>query len=786
MPKIIGFGLESVVSYEEAHIEVTPGITYVRGLNYDADPANPTSNGAGKSVLFSVIPNIRYSAVPTATKQRRQRKAILRNKKSMAYMIYQQADGGPEYEIVQRAGGYSIFENSEDTQIKGIPGAEKFIAEKFPMSELAFYTYTFVSTLRPHQFRPATDADRLTRFVELNKLDQYEKLQTYFSTMAAAIKTAEVEASTLGRQRLEVLESLKSVDDSVTEDVYSDAKANVDSIDAEVKSLETEKYEALKFDNSLGALERVEHDLDKLRAKYPYKKSPDKMYDELKGLRRLAQEWSEYEVAFAQYTKNVSRVKSDLKAVERPKKEAQYYKDKKSAAIKALEKIEDKLDRCQEKQQKYEQVLETIDALKARLKDLPDVGASDNFESEIADCITALGLKKLLDHDHDDDSRCPTCLSPVDLDNVRKTVKSAEKRLPELRQKQKAVEVSKDLKVAKVNLSSLTDLSKTIADLKTQQKQEEQVQKEAEFALGILDKIKDLERQMARFEKPDQPDQPKPDLDLRTLEKHIDLCAEIQKQLKAKTTILSASKEVNMTRIFGPQAVAEERRKLAERIKDLDRKIKKVSETKSRYVSCIEKYKQAKHSKALFGKQLTSIDSKLAALEPEIKRKRIVDALVKAYGKKGLRSFAANERAKLLEDNLNHYRDLIFFEPFIFKVVASETGLSILVDRNNGKDSAVSDVRELSGAESNCFDLLFTMSQLALTPAQERLNILILDEPTSHMCEVSRELFNTRFLPAIKEMVSSIFVITPHKDDTMPDAREWLIEKRNGVSCLKT
>jgi energy-coupling factor transporter ATP-binding protein EcfA2 len=96
----------------------------------------------------------------------------------------------------------------------------------------------------------------------------------------------------------------------------------------------------------------------------------------------------------------------------------------------------------------------------------------------------------------------------------------------------------------------------------------------------------------------------------------------------------------------------------------------------------------------------------------------------------------------------------------------------------------VSDVRNLSGAESNSFQLLCLISLLPLLPDNERVNLVILDEPTSHQDVVSRELFHTRYIPVLREVVPSVYVVDNHRDPLPKDAKEWVVQKQGGVSSL--
>lgn len=77
-------------------------------------------------------------------------------------------------------------------------------------------------------------------------------------------------------------------------------------------------------------------------------------------------------------------------------------------------------------------------------------------------------------------------------------------------------------------------------------------------------------------------------------------------------------------------------------------------------------------------------------------------------------------------------------------------------------------------SESNSFQLLCLISLLPLLPDNERVNFVVLGEPTSHMCPVSRSIFNERFLPVLKgcQIVPSVFVISPHSDDICPNSKQ--------------
>ncbi len=170
----------------------------------------------------------------------------------------------------------------------------------------------------------------------------------------------------------------------------------------------------------------------------------------------------------------------------------------------------------------------------------------------------------------------------------------------------------------------------------------------------------------------------------------------------------------------------------------------------------------------------------MSAIQADIGNKQILEALVNAYGPKGLKIRAIKNICSMLEANFNVYSQYIYNEDFKFKITVEPTG--ILVDVDRGRDF-VSDVRMLSGAESDCFKLMFLTSLLPLMPSERRTNLLILDEPDSHMDPVVREKFIHDFLPQLQTVVPHIIVITPN-DDSYDGAEEWIVTKDGKKSEL--
>ncbi|MNQ53390.1 hypothetical protein D3C85_674280 [compost metagenome] len=170
---------------------------------------------------------------------------------------------------------------------------------------------------------------------------------------------------------------------------------------------------------------------------------------------------------------------------------------------------------------------------------------------------------------------------------------------------------------------------------------------------------------------------------------------------------------------------------------------------------------------------------KLELIKPIIAQRDMFKSLEKGYSAKGLKITAANGVLFQIEQLMNRYSNLIFAEPFKFSLFAKEDGVHCRVDRGNGKES---DVRLLSGAESDCFRLLWMWVMLVMVEDDRRTNFCVLDEPDSHMDETTRSLFVERFIPALRTLVPHVFLVTPLSKHLYSECHYITVTKKNGVS----
>jgi DNA repair exonuclease SbcCD ATPase subunit len=801
MVEIESISLSNVLYFKSVETSlVENNLTFVRGRNLDADPGNPTGNGAGKSSLLSTIPTIAFAAPPTVQKKRGGKKEVL-SKKSRQSMVIK-AEDGHRYRIEQGLSKYTIFKQVKkkgkkpdwvDLQVRTTPLAEKMIRKLFPLDELEFYTYCYVSSQRPSPFQSDTDINRLNHLSQMFKLDKYDDLKSYFQNKLKTIAKNKAKLQVLEASRLNLKAKAESAESQLDTKAVDRAKTRHEALTKELEVLTKQEFELSALISKLNTLASIEKSLDKLRKEYKAKEHPKVLLGMLKEQRSLISKYERYTESLAEYNKSVDKIKAKIKALSArsedldtlliERTDLEYKKAQVGQAIKELETYASEVKDLESELVRIKVFLEDSGVPKKEFKAI----RSTDYRSQLETCKTTIRLKPLLErHKHEpNNSNCPTCLSPLNLERIRSAVKAAEKQIPYLTKRiqcQKAIarqeEVQAELdgrlakqfgeagraklRKAKVRYSSLES---QITDL--------------DLDIEKNKRRSELEAALKSIEKPKKVDTPGTEMSVAEADSLIDLCTEILKNLEAKAKLLENNED-----LVSCKTVKSVLRKLDTTKEDLESVSKSISVKRTKcgeLASFLDKMLTRKSEIDLYRAELKQVEKDIKALKPSIEDEKILEALVRAYSNKGLKANAANEICGLLESNLNHHRHLILAEPFTFIVSASETGVSIKVDRGNGM---VSDVRTLSGSESDGFKLLWMLSTLCLVPNSRRLNLCILDEPDSHMDDVSKAKFRDVFLPVLREIIPHVFVITQKSDFYLEGSKTWYVTKEKGVSSL--
>ena len=776
-----GFDIRDITPFKDVSVDISAGVTYITGVNLDSDRSRPTTNGAGKTRLFSVLPVLFYQSTPLGVRKN-DKSNVLRKKTSQIIVEIQPTNDGPVYEVSQKANKVVIHKDGEDQQIRTLPLANEYIRKNiFQLSETEFYLTVYLTTQKNHLLQNATDSNRLQTLIDLFQVDQYSILHQYFSAKASAIKDFEIKLSVLEERRQELRRKLKKVGASDSgEDLAKEAKAKLTKLTTQEKKLREEKFVLVKELEQLEGLLRVEERLDKLRARYTYKTPVVETLRWLKEQRKAERLWATYRSETKTYESSVASIKSKLDYLPVVDDTSASLKKKLARLTEEHDSLSELISELNKKKKQHIALSDTIVELSDEIGDAEI--CTDDLSEDIATCKATLKLRSLVEHEHDSYGKCPTCLSEVDYANVKRLVKKAERDLTTLNELRRVQQLAENRQEARKELKALKFAPADLADAKKQEAKLKAEMAQIEDWLSILKQRASLEEQLGAIEKPHKPDVEKNTLSSSELESEYELCGEIQAQLEAKAALINDN--ADLASLKKASAVRTVITSLRDNLKELERKASDISSQIADCSRVLDEFNQSHSARSIYEKELVTVDAKIAELKPSVAEKRLVSMLVKAYGAKGLRTRAIQGVCKLLEQNLNCYRDLVFSEPFLFTVDSTDTGVSILVDRNNGKDDSVSDVRDLSGAESNSFRLLCLLALLPLIPDSRRTNFVVLDELTSHMHKSGKELFCERFIPMLREIIPHVYIITNDEERT-PNSAEWCVVKSKGVSKLE-
>lgn len=787
MIEILGLELENVLYFKAAKTRLNKNsLTFVRGLNTDGDPANPTGNGAGKSLLFSTIPNLCYFAPPLSIKKK-STKELLRSGSAVTLSL--KAANGHKYRIKQTLKSYVIEENGVDLEVRTKPMQERFIRELFPLTEIEYYTHGYVSTQKPFPMQTDSNINRLEHLSTIFRFDSYGDLKQHFATKLRSIKDNDIKLSVLEQTSISLREKIVRVTTSLDSAVLKDAKRRHAGLDTELQGYVKREFEYLKTLQLHKTLLTVETELDELRGQYTAKTHPSKRLAWLKKQKVVARAHADHASLVRAYDRQVAQTQAKIDALELPDLDPNACKTLEPQLQKEIDELEQQVSVLQVQAREHKRLVDQALPIVNSLRDdygvdvkTQKVDLDIDYAEDIAGYRTSLKLKALLKHDHDtgDNTTCPTCMSEVDLGNIKTVVAKATKKLPQLLRLQEAQELYRDLLVKRRAVKALAYDAKLLVPLKTELQRLRESHELVEADIAVWKKHESLTKAINALEVPEAPaGKLETDLTYEELDAESDLCVAILRHLEAKSRLME-----NNEALVECRTVKEVRKRITKCETDLAVLTNAIAAARVELAAVsalIEQQSNYAAEHALYREELATTEKSIAKYTTSVDDKKVLDVLLRAYSSKGLKTIVANHVCQLLESNLNFYRGLIFAEPFSFSILATDTGMAINVDRGNGM---VSDVRNLSGAESNCFRLLFIISLLPLIPSDRRLNMIVLDEPTAHMHLVTRQIFVERYLPALMEVIPHIYVITPNSDETVKGAEEWIIAKRNGVSSL--
>ena len=723
----------------ELQLDAHP-LVIVSGRNHDSDTPD-NYNGVGKSRLLSTLPNLLYESDPLSLTKRGKK-----NLDADSHIQYEWEYMGKNVVVKQSAKAYHVIVDGVDMEThKGKQEVAKAHIQKlFPIQPLAFYSYAYLHTQRPHPFQRASQADRLKYVTELFDLGIYDRLRQYFMQKHSAGQKA-VERTQMLAEELRVCQTQMKAT-GYNREAYLEAKAECGSLDRQRQILSDKHNNVEEEYNDARAYEELNARAKELGACG----SPD----ELEALLDQAQAHARYISDMQEYSEARTKLRAKLKGLPT------------EPPTRSCDRIRGLIDRVEHELEPALLYVERRAKLLAEIEELGDCQPVD-MEAAQEQKAGATAVLRVYDELHGE-CDCPTCGQRIDGKALKSAARRAEKDLEsakELLAQGKAYEKSCELKTELKKLDEWGEDFSPVKDLRKRLARYSAELEDAEEHEAQYNKYLSYKEQLQDLRKPEPVEEVGDVADIKAKYKAACARQEIDRQLSKLTPPKRTSKKLS----FVLQAAK----------RDLDRCMEKLD-------AAVDTLQQLDVKRLHYRDLLDNrkrLEQEIAKLDPLISDSKLYATLADAYGKQNLKASAVQEMLNMIEAKLNELAPLVFPEPFTFELKTSTQGVDARVYRN--KNDAGTDIQQMSGAESNCFTLLWALTMIVFCPSNQRPNFIILDEPESNCSAGLREHIVRNFLPVLMDCVPHVIWITPLDTDVFGGAPRWTVCKRNGSSTVE-
>lgn len=753
--------LRDVGVYKELDIDSLDreGFATICGKNLDSPNVANNTNGVGKSLLFGAIPTLLYEADPLALKKKD--KGNMLGKDSSIDLSWQSPLGGV-VRIVQTKSKYKVYYNGEDQKVDRQDVARSWVAKHWPLTREEFYSYAYIQSQIEHPFQRAQPADRLKYLTSLFNLDIFDNIRMALKKKLDAAREAETESKGLA----DMLDVTQRKQNALS--IHAEERNTLAKIIKHSDKMKARRNELSELLIDLGAqrsnakkYEKLQRELDVLGIE------TDDLKGELNSLRGLLIEYDRYDdyvEALDEYEAELSSIKKKIKALgDVTGLDNKKLRKEHGRLVKEEESLEELLGKVDEQQEEYDEWREAVDKLSKKLSKLK---APKRTQEEAQDAraeakAIVQAYRAFEEHDHDGNS-CPTCGQGVNLKAMARAATKAQAIIDECIE---AIDYHK----LNAELTALQD--NKVKKPKHKRKDIERKLKAISAALDSLEEqfetAKKYEKLVAKrdaLKKPKAVKQPK----------------------KARKTIKNRIKDLEILKDI--RAAMKGIGKPERDFFSIDVEYKKVSAEVERLIADIDKKERKAQGIQMriqehdhYEETLRELRSKLADLQPMIDKRKVFEVLYKAYSNNALKLKAVEGRLKQIENKLNEYSALVFPEPMRFELFTTKQGVGATVTRVISKKTT--DIAIMSGAETNCFRLLFAVAIMPFIPANRRTNFIILDEPDNSCSPAVSAHIIENFLPILKQIIPNVYWITPEDVEHFSN-NQWTVTKKDGSSTL--
>jgi DNA repair exonuclease SbcCD ATPase subunit len=755
MWELRGFNYRNVVLFDQVEVDTqNVGLVVVNGKNLDANIKSVT-NGAGKSLLFNPLADVIFDSVPLAVTKRGSKKDFFQKESATTFRF---RNNNQDLEVTKTASSYSITVDGKE--IKSLKEgrqdtAKEWIAKFCPVSEPEFYSFVYIHTQAAHPFQRAKPSERLSYITEIFSLNVYDKLRAHFNTLLAKakekVKVVEIYAEDL-RQAEEVIQGLEYKDTSKLDQKVATLEAQQSEIRSELMECELQQQSFLQAKSirsklkQIGFIEDAESELDDI------------------DVRVIAvKKWDKYLTQKEEFDKQKSKL--EAKILKLKTKKPKFDVDELNSDCDELESVL--------KSRKLN--VENLERIEARLvqllKDKPKKPKLSEDEAREEIEVSKRTIKMCANLQGE--AECPTCGQDLDakhLATLSARAESSKEDAGEALRYYAFVQSRNDLTEARDELSvKIAAQDQVIAAIYAKYNKPE------EGLLSLLSSVEDQYDQYRDWQKAKaELEELQPPTKVPKTSDTLEELRERERELERYLDLNDQLAEIKNLPKKDPSSKLDDLREELDAIMPL---LSKYADTRSKTLIANERYTITKE-------RIEELRSKISGLGDVIEEKRCLEMLVKAYSNNKLKLHAADSVLKALESELNALAPLVFPEPVKFVLSTNAQGVSAVAHFPKSKIPPA-DIYTLSGAESNCFRLLFALAILVFVPPERRPNFMILDEPESNCGESVRKHMINEFLPKLQSIVPNIFWITPLDVDMFGTAQKWTVVKQNGKSKLE-
>lgn len=751
--------LNNVVVFKELKLTELDqqGFVTISGYNHDSPNVRNNKNGVGKSLMFGSLPNLFYEADPLALTKRSKTNML---KKGSSITLEWQSPLGQLIRIEQTASKYKVSLDGEDQKVERQDVAKTWIKKHFPLSQDEFYSYCYIQTQIPHPFQRAKPTDRLKYLTELFGLDIYDRIRAAVKIKLDAAKDAEKESKGIA----DVYDVTARKQDAlgVTDKTRKKAK-KLEKESDELKDKRNELYEQFaELTSERKDARRYYEIMDEIAALKTISQNPKKELSKLHAVLKRLEKYEEYQEALKKYKKRLAEFKALLKELPESEADPKALSKKHSKLVSEEEEIEELLESLDEEIEAYNEWKDGIKRLTKALGKLKKPKkTSEELEEAFNEAQSVVRAYEKLSHKVDGKT-CPTCGQDVNLKALKRAADKAEEEIKSLRKQQEYFDIKEELK-------ELEDkkVKKPKHDKDELQKRLKKVGKQIDAIADEFETIKKRDSIQAKLDALEKPEEvPVPKTPCKNIEKRI----ENLEQLRDLNQSLKAFKRPSKT----AQEIDEEYHAVDKKIKKLTTQIGDLEREMQKVISKVQEYDHYENT-------LVDIRTKLSKLQPLIDKRVLYETLYKAYSGTELKLSAMEGRLQLIQDKLNENSHLVYPEAMKFNLFTCPQGVGATVTRVSS--DTTTDISVMSGAETNCFRLLWAISILPFVPEARRTDFIVLDEPESNCSDAVRDHLIENFLPILTKIVPNVYWISPLNVESFSD-KQWIVEKTKGVSKL--